>query len=60
VSASVCILFLIKVGALIYHLRRRKVQTRANQIRKNRNLAKLTSLRIYMRVPIVVVIGVSL
>jgi hypothetical protein len=32
----------------------------ANQLGKNRNLAKLTSPRAYMRVRIVVVIGVSL
>jgi hypothetical protein len=32
----------------------------ANQLGKNRNLAKLTSPRAYMRVRIVVAIGVSL
>jgi hypothetical protein len=32
----------------------------ANQLGKNRNLAKLTSLRVYMRTQIMVVIVVSL
>jgi hypothetical protein len=32
----------------------------ANQLGKNRNLAKLTSPRVYMRARIVVAIGVSL
>jgi hypothetical protein len=32
----------------------------ANQLGKNRNLAKLTSPRVYMRARIVVAIGISL